>query len=220
MTTDAKEAEKPSKYRRQPDADLSRMEIMRGAAECFKERGFAATSIDEVALRIRSTKGRIYHHYASKAELFFDVYRTGMDMNRAAIEPFLASDLKAAEKLKCMLKAHVLSMIRTQAFQRVVWDGVEMLRTGAMPAPQREELGELVHLRDTYAAYFATVMEQARCEGELAFRTLSIALNAMFMAVNGPVFWFEQRPDQSEQEIEDIAEECVLYAMRALGYRG
>ncbi|MFM2279421.1 MAG: hypothetical protein RLZZ444_1652, partial [Pseudomonadota bacterium] len=54
---------KVSRYRRQPDAGLSRMEILEGAARSFQERGFAGTSIDDVAARIRSTKGRIYHHY-------------------------------------------------------------------------------------------------------------------------------------------------------------
>ncbi|MDO6962993.1 TetR/AcrR family transcriptional regulator [Rhizobium alvei] len=209
---------KVSRYRRQPDAGLSRMEILEGAARSFQERGFAGTSIDDVAARIRSTKGRIYHHYSSKAELFFDVYRAGMEMNVAAIEPCLSAPGPADQRLHAMLRAHVRSMIETQAFQRVVWEGVEMLRQNALPEPEHAQLGELAELRHAYAERFRLVMEAARAEGFLAFQHSSIALNTAFMAVNGPVFWYRPREGQSAEEIEKIVDECALYAMRALGW--
>lgn len=211
--------EKGTRYRRQPDPDLSRMEIMKGAARCFQERGYAATSIDTVAARIGSTKGRIYHHYSSKADLFFDVYRTGMEMNFAAIDPFLTSGLASADKLNAMIKAHVLSMIRTQPFQRVVWEGVSMFRQNALPDAEHRQLGELAELRHSYAEKFAEIMDAAKAEGTLSFDHLRVALNTLFMAANGPVFWYSPRDGQTDKDIEDIAEECARYAMRALDYQ-
>ncbi|MFQ6686908.1 TetR/AcrR family transcriptional regulator, partial [Bordetella pertussis] len=65
----------------------SRDEILRAAAELFMEFGYAATSIDAVAQRLGSTKGRIYHHYRSKADLFFDVQVTAMNRLTAQVEP-------------------------------------------------------------------------------------------------------------------------------------
>ncbi len=44
--------------------------ILETAAQCFMEQGFATTSIDDVARRMGSTKGRIYHYYSSKTDLF------------------------------------------------------------------------------------------------------------------------------------------------------
>ena len=68
-------------------AESSRADILRAAASCFTEHGYTATSIDDVARRIGATKGMIYHHYRSKADMFADVFRSGMQMNFAAIEP-------------------------------------------------------------------------------------------------------------------------------------
>ena len=56
----------------------ARREILEAAAACFMEQGFHATSIDVVARRMGATKGRVYHHYQSKVDLFFDVHRLGM----------------------------------------------------------------------------------------------------------------------------------------------
>lgn len=196
------------------------MEIMRGAALCFEERGFARTSLDEVAARIQSTKGRIYHHYRSKAELFFDVYRTGMAMNQQAIDPLLTAELPAIDRLIGMARAHIRSVIATKPFQNVVWEGVDMLRQGAMPGPEHAQLRELAELRDNYGLQFLGAMEAARAEGAIRFDTSKIALNQFFMCLNGPIIWFSARPGQTEAEIEQVADECAFYAMRLLGYHG
>ena len=48
-----------------------RQAILDAAALCFMERGFNATSIDDIARRLSATKGMVYHYFSSKAELFF-----------------------------------------------------------------------------------------------------------------------------------------------------
>jgi len=209
-----------SKYRRQPDTDLSRMEIVQGAALCFEERGYAATSLDEVAARIHSTKGRIYHHYASKAELFFDVYRTGMTENFAAIAPFLEGEKPPIDRLISMVRAHIKSVIHTRPFQKVVGEGVDLMRRGSMPATEHAILEELASLRDAYSEHFMEFMSAARADGDISYKNSKIALNQLFMCMNGPITWFSPRKGQPEEEIEMLVDECAAYAMRLLGYSG
>ena len=40
------------------------------------------------------------------------------------------------------------------------------------------------------------------------------------MCINGPIVWFTPRQGQADHEIEAVADECVLYAVRLLGYTG
>jgi AcrR family transcriptional regulator len=63
------------------------LDILSAAATASSERGYAATSIDDVARRLGATKGRVYHHFSSKGDLFAQVFKTGMDMNFEAIAP-------------------------------------------------------------------------------------------------------------------------------------
>lgn len=44
--------------------------------QLFAANGFSATSIDAIAAQARVTKGAVYHHFASKQELFRAVYLT------------------------------------------------------------------------------------------------------------------------------------------------
>ena len=93
--------------------DNSRADILQAAANCFTERGYAQTSIDDVARRLSATKGRIYHHYPSKADLFADVFKTGMDMNYAAVAPYRDMPGSPIERWRRMATAHVRQMVET-----------------------------------------------------------------------------------------------------------
>ncbi|MEM7291652.1 MAG: helix-turn-helix domain-containing protein, partial [Pseudomonadota bacterium] len=89
----------------------ARSVIVEAAAKCFMQAGFSETSIDDVAEHLGATKGRIYHYYRSKAELFFDVHRHGMALNLSAIEPIVSGSALAAEKLSLMCRAHLQNML-------------------------------------------------------------------------------------------------------------
>ena len=197
--------------------DNSRLDILRAAAKCFMERGYAAASIDEVARSLGATKGRIYHHYPSKSDLFADVFRVGMEMNFEAIEPLRRLDGPALPRWCEMAQAHVIQMITTRAFQRAVWIGVEMHLRGATTPEQRDVFEDLIGLRTQYGNYFRETIAAARDEGSMRFDDLSIANQLMFMTLNSPIFWYRQRIGETRAEIEDLAGQVVAFALGGLG---
>jgi AcrR family transcriptional regulator len=56
--------------RREEYAALTRQAVLDSAAALFAERGFAGTSLDEVARAARVTRGAVYHHFENKQALF------------------------------------------------------------------------------------------------------------------------------------------------------
>ncbi|MGN6767264.1 MAG: TetR family transcriptional regulator [Rhizobiaceae bacterium] len=200
-------------------ADGSRADILEAAAHCFMERGYAATSIDDVARRLSATKGRIYHHYSSKSDLFADVFRFGMEMNYRAIEPLRRSGERAVERWRQMAFVHVVQMITTRQFQRVVWEGVEMHLRGATTPEQRSVFAELIEKRSRYSDIFRDLLAEARDDGDMAFENLGIANQLVFITLNSPIFWYSPRAGETERDIEDIALQVVAFAMHGLGIR-
>lgn len=199
--------------------DSSHADILEAAAACFMERGYNATSIDDVARRLGSTKGRIYHHYPSKADLFADVYRTGMDMNYAAVEPYRNLAMDPVEKWKLMATAHINQMISTRSYQRAVWEGVELTLRGSTTPHQREVLGELLDYRTSYGNIFRQVLADGQKTGGFRFKNLSIANQVMFTTLNSPIFWYTARPGETEAERTGIIDQIVMFAYRGLGAR-
>jgi AcrR family transcriptional regulator len=85
-----------ARTRREEYAEATYEAILDSATICFFESGFAATSLDAVAQRARVTKGAIYHHFASKRDLFVAVLerqeersaRTVTQAGAAAADPW------------------------------------------------------------------------------------------------------------------------------------
>lgn len=59
--------------------DSARPALLEAAHEAFGSRGFDAVSLDEVAAAVGVTKGSLYHHFTSKADLFEAVYRAELE---------------------------------------------------------------------------------------------------------------------------------------------
>lgn len=202
-----------------PIPDHPTADILAEAARCFQDRGYEATSIDEVARGVGATKGRIYYHFRSKADLLAAVFRTGMQVLRAEVLPICELDLPAAEKLERMARAHTTTLIRTRPFQRVVWQGVHMQMREASSPDQRQVLDELAAARDEYAELFRPVIMQAREDGVLSYDSTSIALQLFLMSLNSPVIWYSPRQGETGADIDRLTNQIVGYAMAGLGRR-
>lgn len=199
------------------DNDPGRAQIIEAAADCFMEAGYNATSIDDVARRLSSTKGRIYHYYRAKADLFFDVHRTGMSINLDAIRPIAAGHGRPVERLAAMCRAHVLNMLDWINFQRVVMQGVEMHLAGATTPAQRQRLQLLMAEREAYENLFRQVLLEAHSAGEVRFDNPSFASKAVLAVLNNPVLWYRRRKGESETERTAIADAFTHHALGTVG---
>lgn len=200
--------------------DDSRAEILAAAAECFMERGFAATSIDDVARRVGATKGRVYHYYDSKAELFFDVHREGMRLNFAAVTPAFQSEGSGLERLARMVRAHAHAMMDTLAFQRVSTWSVDTHRFDAETPAQQALLAELIALRDRYEALFRAVVQDGAADGSIITERPSLAVKAVLGALNWLPVWYRRRPGETRADREVIADTIVATVIGGLERRG
>lgn len=192
----------------------SREEILRAAAELFMEYGFAATSIDAVAEKLGATKGRIYHHYRSKADLFFDVQVAAMTRLNDEVEPIARCGGSAIERLSAMALRHTQIILNELPMQKVAVQGLERHLLGASAATKR--LRSVVKMRDDYETLFAEVIDAGIREGVFIDLPAKLATKPFFGALNWATVWFSQRRLQSAEAIDEIAHVLAAYALRGL----
>ena len=75
-----------------------RKAILDAAATAFARRGYLATTIDAIADELGATKGRVYHYYRGKAEIFLDVVVTGMHDLIDELQPDRREDRPDSER--------------------------------------------------------------------------------------------------------------------------
>src|SRR5215217_505892 len=71
-------------------------ELISAAEKLFIERGFHASTVDEIAFEAGYTKGAVYSNFASKEDLFFAVYERRAERALAEIEEVLSENGPAA----------------------------------------------------------------------------------------------------------------------------
>jgi AcrR family transcriptional regulator len=61
-------------------------EVLRGAADVFSEKGYEATTIDDIASRVGLLKGSLYYFMENKADLFFKITTRALRQHLEALE--------------------------------------------------------------------------------------------------------------------------------------
>ncbi|MCI1002629.1 MULTISPECIES: TetR/AcrR family transcriptional regulator [Ochrobactrum] len=190
--------------------------ILETAAQCFMEQGFSTTSIDDVARRMGSTKGRIYHYYSSKTDLFFDVHREGMERLFKAVEPVMTLNGSGLYRLEEMLTAHALAMMNNVAFEAVVVQGVHMHKLAATTPDQRRTLNELISIRRRFEDLFKQVIREGIEDGSIRHVDVSIAAKAVLGAINWLSIWYQPRSVDTDADRISLAKEIVGIQIKGL----
>ena len=71
---------------RERQREAKRQAVLQAAAQLFNERGFHATSLDDIAARLCVSKPTLYYYVKNKDEILLQCVRQGLDMMLAGIE--------------------------------------------------------------------------------------------------------------------------------------
>src|SRR6187401_3322539 len=84
-----------------------RQQIEDAASVLFRERGYAATSVRDIAQALNMQGGSLYAHMASKEDVLWSIVTRAADRFNAAVGPIAVSSAAPAERLREMIRAHV-----------------------------------------------------------------------------------------------------------------
>ncbi|MGK2905013.1 MAG: TetR/AcrR family transcriptional regulator [Desulfuromonadales bacterium] len=81
--------------------------ILKEAARLFREKGYIASNLRELARRAGIQGGSIYHHFGSKQEILFQLMDNTMTDMVASLSAVLAGIDDPGEKLRRLLRFHI-----------------------------------------------------------------------------------------------------------------
>lgn len=171
--------------------------VLRTAARLFNEKGFHATSLDEVAERLNVTKPTLYYYVKNKDEILFDCVHAGLDLVRAGIAEAAHSGGTALDKLRACM--HAYADVVTQDY------GMCVIRVGEDPLPL-EGRRQLRQLKAQIDLEFRKVIEQGIAEGSIAPCNVKLAAFTLAGALSWIGRWY--RPD-GELAPAELAEQCI-----------
>jgi TetR/AcrR family transcriptional regulator, cholesterol catabolism regulator len=95
-------------------ANGSRQEILRTSARLFRERGYDATSMNDIAGALKLSKGGLYHHFRSKDEILFHILNQAMDITEERVLMPIRDIANPEERLRTLIRFHIQLVVRAR----------------------------------------------------------------------------------------------------------
>jgi AcrR family transcriptional regulator len=173
----------------------SRQEILRAAARLFQQRGYDATSMNDVAAALKLSKGGLYHHFQSKDEILFHLMSHAMDITQQQVIDRVRNVAGAEERLRTLIRLHIAVVLRERDREITVM----LHENHPLPPALRRQINsrkkEYVRFVESL---IADVHKQRVSMGTVTPRAAAFALMGM---INWIYQWY--RPEGSLQE-EDL----------------
>lgn len=185
-----------------------RLQIEEVASTLFRERGYAATSVRDIAQALNLQGGSLYAHMASKEDVLWSIVTRAADRFNSEVGPIAADhDLAPADRLASMIRAHVGVVTSIQK------DAAVFLHEWRFLSPARRE--EMQTRRDAYEALFRTVIQEGIHKHE--FRAVDVPTTAMAIlsAMNGIPTWYRPTGQLSADQIADKQADLFLHALES-----
>jgi AcrR family transcriptional regulator len=176
---------------------LKREAVLRTAAQLFNEKGYAASTLDEVAERLGVSKPTVYYYVDSKDQILFECVRTGLELLQQAIREVDTAGGSAIDKLVAGMRQYV--EIVTMDF------GMCVIRVGEDPLPP-ESRHKLRRMKAALDREFRELIRQGIAEGSIVDCDPKVAAFTFAGALSWIGRWY--RPGGGLEPAE-IADQCI-----------
>ena len=183
--------------------ETRRQQIENTASELFRKRGYAATSVRDIARALDMQGASLYAHVASKEDVLWSIVTRAADRFDAAVAP-IASDTQrsASERLAAMIRAHV------QVVTDELGNASSFLQEWRFLSDERRS--DVADRRDGYEVRFRTVIADGIARHEFTEDTdPRLAAILILSALNGVAGWYRATGAMTPDEI--AARFCALF---------
>ncbi len=177
-------------------ASESRDEILRTAARLFRERGYDAASMNDLAAALKLSKGGLYHHFESKDEILFHILDHAMEVTEEQVKKPVLALTDPEERLRTCIRLHIQVVMRARDREITVM----LHESHPLPASFRKRINarkkEYIH----FVAELIADVQHARGLNSVAVHPKTAAF-ALLGMINWIYQWYSPEGSIKEEEL-------------------
>lgn len=177
------------------------------ATRLFRQRGFHATSMQDLGEALGMNRGSLYHYISAKDELLWAILTRALDRLEERVLPILATEAPAIDRLTDAIREHL----------RVAADHADELSLIQIEwrALDRARQAEMIRRRDAYESRWRGTLEAGIADGSLRSFDVRLAGIGILSACNWFTQWYRPGGASNVDEIADAFAELFLGGLRA-----
>jgi len=168
-----------------------RDDILRAAAALFASKGYAATSIRDIADSVGLLSGSLYYHFASKEEILLEAHARGVAQVTEAVRAAIEAHSQPWQTITAACQAHLSVLLGPSPFSQVI--------TPQFPGSFEGTLRQtLLDQRNDYEALLKGLVADLSLPDKVDARLFRLALLG---ALNWAQTWYRESGPSSPEEI-------------------
>ena len=169
---------------------MTREEILIAAAQIFSQKGFHATSMQDIAQAVNLQKASLYHHVSSKQEILVDVLDRALDLLINRMQEVMALPLAPDEMLRQAMQVYLITLL-------------EQRDLAAVLLLEHRNLDPARHIprRDRFEQLWRDLIQQGLEAGVFCCADPAMTTRALLGALHWTITWYRPGGTFTPEEI-------------------
>lgn len=181
---------------------LGKEKIIETAAILFKEKGYAGTSVQDIADNLGVTKAALYYYFQSKEEILWEIIDRTMNTAEQRMQELMKQEMPLIERIKRIILNHIMSVLDDSPYMTVFFSE----RARLSP----EKLKAINTRRRNYEECIANFIRQGIKENVINSVNVLPTVYGILGMCNWLYQWFNPQGPCKPEEIASIYSEIIL----------
>ena len=180
-------------------------EIVNISATLFKEKGYSAVTMRDIAQAMNIKAASLYNHIRSKHEILILIIIAIAEEYTHTISDIVDSEDNAVDKLKKVIQLHIDITVRNP-------EALASLNNDWMHLP-KPELAYFLKMREQYEEMFRSIVKKGIADGELKNHNPEVIIFSMLSTLRTLYLWYGKKRDFNAKVLKDNLSEILLHGI-------
>lgn len=184
------------------DPGSAKGRLLAAAAKLFREKGYAGTTVRDLAAEVGILSGSIFHHFSNKEEILFVVMLEVVIAMEEALKDALAEAETTRDKIRALITTE-LDFIHGEA------GNATAVLIYEWRVLSREQQQKILKGRENYFKYWHETLQQAKADG-LTVIEPEYLRQLLHGALAWTTYWYKPDGKLSVEQLSDRALTLVV----------
>ena len=182
-------------------------EIVSAAIQLFQQKGYHATSMQDIADAVGLQKGSLYHYISSKEDLLVAIIEGAIAQYNARLAEVKSMDLPVKRRLEMAVKSHLYGIAENLGVLTI------FLRESYALDPEQQE--RIKAESDRYNRMFESLLEEGVRAGAIREMDAKLAARTVLGACNWFYRWYNPDGKRTMDEMADFFVDLLFHGIAA-----
>lgn len=180
-------------------------EIINCAAQLFKNKGYSAVTMRDIAQALDIKAASLYNHIKSKQEILVLIIIEIAEEFTRVMNEILESNLPTINKVERVIQLHIDITTRNS-------DALACLNNDWMHLTD-DQLTYFIRMREDYENNFRKIIKKGVEQGEIKTNNQEIIVFSILSSLRTLYLWYEKTKKLSAEEVQKSMSEIYLYGI-------